>query len=448
MCTNTRLVTNKYTGKRVRVACGKCPACIQAKAVARTNRIRNHIKTDWISVFVTLTYSSEYVPYVIVDDLKSCSLEKSSLNVYRGISSPEIVTAISFSLDDIDVLGDISYFPYLTHCPGLMGVVIYDDVKRFIKRLRINLKRHYNYDYPLSYYACSEYGEQYYRPHFHLLLFCPKDSFDTLRDAVCESWSYADKSRTSRFVEISRDASSYVASYVNFPTSFPQVLRLSCFRPKHSYSKGFGVGLPCFSLNSILSKVREGNFHYTKYSFTEGVPSVTSVLIPQYVVNRYFPKFKGYSWIAPSSLVRLLRLPFYLRCELLQYEGLDWCDDDFHRMFVRLRHAIDYYIFVTGNTEYDYCIDYVATWTCFSSTVLRDSLTCIDVDWSDFYENANELSFRPEMSPTLSDIHEFTQDANKRSDIVRKTARLTDVYYKKDKTRRVVGKALTEMGLL
>ena len=43
---------------------------------------------------------------------------------------------------------------------------------------------------------------------------------------------------------------------------------------KHSYSKGFGVRLQCFSLASILEK--RGDLRYNVATFKDGVPCISS----------------------------------------------------------------------------------------------------------------------------------------------------------------------------
>ena len=73
MCTNQRVVNNPYTGRPVLTNCRVCPACLQQRANALTNRLRIHSenmqKTGYICYFVTLDYSNDYVPYLYKGDL-------------------------------------------------------------------------------------------------------------------------------------------------------------------------------------------------------------------------------------------------------------------------------------------------------------------------------------------------------------------------------------------
>ncbi|MBO5210857.1 MAG: hypothetical protein J6B80_02900 [Clostridia bacterium] len=92
-------------------------------------------------------------------------------------------------------------------------------ISEFLKRLR----RYYDYHFQLqdiSFYGCGEYGSQFQRPHFHLLLFgCPipdlelftyKDGFATYNsDIFSKTWNKG-------FVTINEftwETASYVARY-------------------------------------------------------------------------------------------------------------------------------------------------------------------------------------------------------------------------------------------
>ena len=69
MCKHSKVILNRYTMKWVRVDCGKCPTCMQKKAMSRATRIRNNLQAGEIALFVTLTYDNKYVPYIKKSDL-------------------------------------------------------------------------------------------------------------------------------------------------------------------------------------------------------------------------------------------------------------------------------------------------------------------------------------------------------------------------------------------
>ena len=61
MCTNSRFIWNPYARKKILVKCGKCDACKQEKALARSTRIRNNVTSGTIALFITLTYTNDYL---------------------------------------------------------------------------------------------------------------------------------------------------------------------------------------------------------------------------------------------------------------------------------------------------------------------------------------------------------------------------------------------------
>ena len=87
MCTNSRFIWNPYARKKILVKCGKCDACKQEKALARSTRIRNNVTSGTIALFITLTYTNDYVPYVKKSDLFSKPVD---LPVYRRCRIREI----------------------------------------------------------------------------------------------------------------------------------------------------------------------------------------------------------------------------------------------------------------------------------------------------------------------------------------------------------------------
>ena len=75
MCTHMRSIWNPYSRKNVLVKCGKCEACQQEAACRRANRIRNHVHDGNIQLFITLTYSNDFVPYVKFSEFEKLLLQ-------------------------------------------------------------------------------------------------------------------------------------------------------------------------------------------------------------------------------------------------------------------------------------------------------------------------------------------------------------------------------------
>ena len=474
-----RYVTNCYTGKRLLVKCGKCEACQQEKAAYRANRIRNNLKDGYIALFSTLTYANAFVPYLWrhhIDKSGYYSVYRDAMPVLskdgslstRYYSQPRELASIKLDFDEyFGLLGT----PDLVGYYGRIGVIFYKDFKDFFKRLRINLLRHYGISYKLQYFICCEYGTSTFRPHAHTIIYCRQSDEYAFRSAIIESWQYDYCSPKRMRTEVARNAASYCSSYVNCGASFPSFLKTHGIKPTHSYSKNFGVGLECFSLVSILQKTASRTLYYSRETTKDGIRCISSVLIPKYVINRYFPLFKGYCRLVPSEVYELLRLPSYYRSHLYYrtnndfvYKGvryivsgvsncrpsLDYNDVDWHEFITRLSHAYFDYYQITGKSRFDYAIDFCEVWNCYISTLMVECYKLpsgeFRTDFTDFYENITEFVNGVVRSDSLSLDGGYVYDPNKRSDILSKTANLNLQYFRMDKSKKLSHKALSFNG--
>lgn len=457
MCIHQRKIVNKYTGKDLFVSCGHCPACLQRKAALRANRIRMAYKTGYLCFFVTLTYDNYFVPYV-----KRCELNLSKIPIYRdydfrmvGKGQSEFVRVPRLNGQPIGFidnpsLRDFRKFSY-KHLVGrskdCIGVCFYPDVQKFLKKLRINYERKFNKRLDVRYFACSEYGGHSQRPHFHLLIYVPTCLEGWIRTAVSEAWTYGNRVPTGRYVEIARDAAGYVASYVNSCSGLSDFYALSEVRQKHSYSKGFGTDVDFFSLPSLLQKIRGGNLEYSKEARVGGQLVHVDLLVPSYVINRYFPRFKGFSRIDPSELSSIIvhsgRLCEYRR-------DIDYTDEDIRSIKVRLKHCIQKFVNETGLTSYDYSYYYAAVWRLYSSCLLRRSLVSED-DWSEHYVNNLDIVtgfVSADFGSLVKSKDDFVLDVNMFKKVVRQTADLTDLYFRMSKQKDVVNTVMSAQGVM
>lgn len=484
MCTNSKYIYNRYINRTVLVSCGKCPACLQAKAASRANRIRNHVNDTDVCLFVTLTYANRFIPYIYKDDVNN-----DVVNVYRHSSvrnyrNHTIVNDERELLGTLDLTFDVDSFYHrgdsfkmcydrrkgikcMKHTNDRFSVCWFADGQNFMKRLRINLERKYGIkpeNQGISYYMCTEYGSKSQRAHLHLALFCSRSIESAVRSAICESWPYGDSHRTSRFIQVARDVASYVASYVNRPASFPRFLEKRRIRQKHSFSKGFGVRAKCFSLPSLLEKIERRDLHYYRSSTKDGVRTVSRVLVPKYVINRFFPLFKGYNLLNDIEIHEYLRLPqrlcgivngrFRRYVSRVDFEHLNenhkfhdislYSHDDFHRWKVRIKNAFERFKTFSGlsGCTWDiYSLLYTSVWNLYHSSALADSFKNVNSvqDLSDHYENIFDL----ESGNVSSDLEfflgviQFQRDPNKRRDIVEKSFNLSILYDKYQKHKYI-----------
>ena len=466
MCDYAKYVYNKYIRKSLLVGCGKCPACLQRKANARALRIRNH-NSGKLCLFLTCTYDNRFVPYVEIDDLfRSCDLTDYSINLYRDYSvryysgnkiiKPNKKVLETFRLSDFKQhCYDI---PHLNKKHGCCGLVYWPDVQCFIKRLRINLKRSLNYDYPISYYAVGEYGskKKSWRPHFHLLVYFEKGTFEEIQPIIVKSWPFGDMQRKRERIQIAIDPSGYLASYVNKSADLPEILSSDVARQKSSHSLYFGHSLQCFSLSSLLEKADRHDMSYNREVLKDGVSLLVDLPIPKYIINRFFPKFKGYCNFTPDEVLQLLRFPVHL-WDRLGYLSESSCflpvdnlytREDYRKFVVHLRGCIDDYVRITGRTIYDYAIDYQRVWFERFSFIFRHSYDDIGdlYQFLDFYENSGDYVFNPAIAPTLPDpdTYFYQLDPNKRRSVIKSCSNLTDLYWKKERLKEINSIVLSE----
>ena len=466
MCTCQREIINKYTGHKLYVKCGKCPACLQEKAAHRVSRIKAEDSPLCDTIMCTLTYRRNDCPYVFREDaykfahgefkdyIYYSSLDDRQehlevvdlpLNVYRDHSYRKIrlndVYDIGYKdtgskvLCQIDPLYtsksimsvksikfiDFSNNKDLSHCHGKIGVCYYPDVQEFISRLRINLKRNYGFTEHFKAYCTSEYGSKTLRPHYHILFWIPKGTFSAFRNAINASWPFSDISRFDRSVEKAFRASSYVASYVNCSSDFPDFLK-TYFKPKHSFSKDFGVNLNVYSLSSVLSKFDRGHLTFFKQIDKSGIPTICECPFPKYIISRYFPKFKGYNRVNNASRINLMErfAKFDYRekselclvspkSDLINFFGYPcyYSHDDIYRISVRLNNAYKRFLelapFHYKVSFSDYCRLHIQVWNLFSSDVLRLHLQNKDIVLQEKYDNLEEIKCKYEDNFSLDD---------------------------------------------
>lgn len=468
MCINKKWIKNPYNGHHYFVSCGKCPACQQEKANRRTARIKNHLKDGDLAFFCTLTYDNDNIPYVLRSDLEAGVL---SIPVYRNCKVRRVRCSSDYRMtykryDGVHVVTNVEVDPkYYKNFDSHqfktikkfyhdgIGVIYYADIQNFFKRLKQNLQRRYNYDIgKLSYFSCSELGPTTGRPHFHLLLFAPANDEQLLRMAVNEAWPFNDCSVADiqeRKFEVAKDAASYVSSYVNRGASFPNFFTQNSFRPKHSYSQGFGISNKHFTLDSVLKKARERNLTYPIPIVGEKF-AVRNIPLPYYVINRYFPKFKGYSRLNDNTLFKYLKDPGKLH---LAKDVLNMTDDDVHKSMIMLLNSYKRYASITGNNSpTQFALDYLLVHYQYKMEILRQFYQNKD-ELPECYKYDNIFAYLDGVVRSVFD-HDLLKPLFEMSDSdpnffptnVVKTNSLEDLYYKKEKTRKITNAVMCTNG--
>ena len=447
MCTQQKLIYTKYSKRPMYVKCGHCKACLQEKAAKRVKRIHDTGDDSLVCFMVSLTYSRFTAPYVLRDDAYAFTNGKlDSLPVYRDCSIRKVRKPSNFNdyhqvykridklvlLDVVEYSSDSSLLNTkdLKHENGKIGVCYYKDYQHFIARLRLNLKRHYNYHGKIFVYACSEYGVRSQRPHFHLLIFVEKSAETFLRSAIIESWPFSNLARFPRAIERAYRSASYVAAYVNQPSDFPSFFK-HYFKVKHSYSKGFGLSNPKYALSSILEKYERGNLKLSVAKTIQGIPRIVDVPFPTYVINRYFPRFKGYTRCSPSTLLSYMQriCSGNWQAENFPYTEInDFCGFSHEYLYLDVRQCRSIAIRLLNAYKRfkefapdgysllldDYLLLHIRIWNLYNSSVLRLHLENADVPLWEKYDNLDELNCNNRMRALLGlfDMHFDVTDPN------------------------------------
>lgn len=488
MCVQRRYIQNAL-GMKMVVNCGHCPSCLQSKAIQRANKIRANFPSDnsdkIVAYFVTLTYSNSFVPYIDKDEIarntyyfkevesnrnaKGCGSSRGDwfldVDIYRDCTvrrvpsrvradgTVKFVPKYTFKrhvLSSVPVLAaDLQgSFSLLKRLKGQscnkVGVIFYPDVQGFLSRFRLNLSRS-GYDKSISYFACAEYGPSTCRPHFHLLIFAPSSAFELLSSSIVKAWPYDDGYRTKANIEIARNASSYVSSYVNCSSYIPSLFQnTSSFRPHSTTSHGFGMALDSFSLDKVFQAFRSGNLECSVWRYKDKSLILDTIRVPKYVINRYAPKFKGYSRLNADEVKSLCKDPWLFRSYELQ-QKLDYNSEDYEPNF-RLLYRCRKMFLDAGYSLEDFADFYSSVWSLRSCLTYRDSFDDVVLPYQNFYayDNIADYYSSSVLSDSLDDVFvhlpsnfHYVTDINNFPQIISKTDYLTSLYHSYSKDKKV-----------
>lgn len=477
MCTHKSKIYNPFTKQTFFVNCGHCPACMMEKANSRLRRIKNSLEDGMVSLFITLTYAPDFLPYIKPDEVYE---GMPYLSIYRDFDMRKVRVDSDYNiayektsrfspLKTFDCLEERLFYegdrlPLARGSSGKIGILYFKDLQDFCKRLERNLFRFYGISG--STYKCykiSEYGETYFRPHFHVLLHCPSSLLAQFFAAVRASWPY-DNQNLERQIEIAKNPSTYLSRYLCRPVDFPKFFEHKSFAPKASFSKGFGLANKNFSLPAIMANVDRGSCGFDTFVKRDGIETPINLLYPKYLLNRYFLKFKGYSRLSPSELFLVVRFPrlIYTFGKRLGYT-IDEKRNDYENTIRILRRRYDRFCQESGlsgrtcDLTKIFAYYYWKVWIVYMSNVYKrmfDDVRDI-VDMLECYENIQEVrdssSDQVALIKTdlLSEIKRFSHisDPNLFHRTVARTEQLTLDYFSHIKKRKVSNTAYQENGV-
>lgn len=224
----TKKINGQLTKVGYHVPCGKCESCRQAMRdewfLRAFAEYRDTIDAGGKVYFPTLTYSPESLPLFNTKTGKLCHNEKK--------------------------YGKNKY------CVPCFSKA---DIKRYIKTMRKKFERLGITG--LKYLVCSEYGETTQRPHYHALIYIPKNNLteSKVQSILLDSWKFGIAFWSPLGAEIqSQRGILYVTKYVCKDISYIDTYEsirdfqysskrnrqlIDEYMPHHHQSKGFGLNL-------------------------------------------------------------------------------------------------------------------------------------------------------------------------------------------------------------
>lgn len=299
LCKNPIRVKETYRSLRpsgyTYVPCGKCSACLSARASTWTNRLKVEASQHKYVFFLTLTYSDDMLPRFYPEEVYDY---KYMTDLQRG--------------EVLDYLK--SHF-----LPQFFHPLRYYDVQLFLKKLRSYIyddKHIPSQEKYIRFFCCGEYGETTFRPHYHLLIFSDSDKLCSVRGTkgnsrlfayVRKAWSVKSEDNKYRVpigrlsFECARDkAAGYCSKYLNSFSNIPEVLQLRAFRPFCKASQSPSIGSFKFTVGEakqiVLSGVNElDNKFGSEFDRNKSIPLYKSLK------DSLFPKVVGYPLLSDAD---------------------------------------------------------------------------------------------------------------------------------------------------
>lgn len=462
MCVKKRYVFRK-DGSSVLVKCGKCKECIQEKAFKRSNMIRFNEIAGYVTLFLTLTYSNEFCPYVRQLDIDSLTDSDSKVNIYRDSSIIGVLP--------IEEPLPFCRYHHLTNCGSdFIGVLFYDDLFKFQKRFRINYQRlckQYGLQYnKLYFYSIGEYGATFARPHFHIKLQVSRETSTIAEQAFLKSWSY-DVHRPERCQYVQSDVSSYLSTYLAGTYSLPRLYHTKEIRPRSFHSSFYGCNQSVYSLHEVISSFYRHNLYVVRCGFsTSPDPPSGWLSCPEQFLLRYFPKIKGYSRLNSSALFNVMSQPETIACysyqlgyrHLQKYESRNGqIVDDARTTIGTINRCYARAFEDSGISRTEWAFIACQIWHLVALFRFRSMYQRVHVERDNFdlYDNIHDIviekertqdgDFAPFMSrsPTLLDLclkYDFTCTPdyyNKRKEVVNRNKHLTQIFNQSQKIPRI-----------
>ena len=279
------------------------------------HRLGMEIENNPLSFSFTLTYSNDFLPYLVKGPGKDGNIHWISdhPNNFRHDGTKVVTRSFKYEYFELD-----AKYPAIPvtnfYRNDVIAYASKRDIQLYLKNIRKTLYERfddsYNLPYRIRYAVFNEYGEDKFRPHYHCIFFFPtKEVADfTIQCALYQAWQMCNKSRLfakSKYCD--SGASRYLTAYFNSITVLPYVYKTD-LKPFRLCSKAPAIGYSSF-IPSLFEKASIGDITYNR---TISDPSKQSVfLYSSDFIRTQFPKCKGFDNYTFHGLCRLYGALYY-----------------------------------------------------------------------------------------------------------------------------------------
>ena len=317
-CLHPRYVTNLLTGEKVRVRCGKCSACLNAKAKFWINKLLQEHEHNRYAFMVNLTYDNNNIPALKYDSVLDAVVYKNrTLDLCIPFSelislineqflSPNPNESLEAYADRLEVQKrkDLEYLVSRLNHPLGLPICCSDDISKFNKRLNKYIHDHITGQYSnFRFFLCHEYGPSTFRPHCHAIYFF--NSRQLAKDfskAISKAWQLGNSSVACIY---SKGGFSYVAQYVNMSCHLPSFYAHKDIKARYQFSKQPPLGFIPLSPEDLREFYIRPDVKRSVWNPSAGRYDV--VPVNSTFTNRFFPKFAGYNRISDNDRIKLYR---------------------------------------------------------------------------------------------------------------------------------------------
>lgn len=294
-CYNPKSVFNKYLGAYTFARCGKCYACLDARAATWVARLDAESSCHRYVFFGTFQYDETHVNQFV--RLKDCDSPDSKDIYYIDSLTGQVINL--FYDGCVPTQSDIDY----CRNTKILLVPSVRDFQLFLKSLRKYIKQHYP-NANIRYFNTFEIGPSTFRPHTHCLFFLDSPLLAQDFAKLCARfWKYGNCFDVH---PVDGSASSYVASYVNSLTHLPAIYLHPQVRPKSTFSKVPPIGFSVLTGTDMREYIVNKTFQFTLFSASHS----TFVDVPLWrsFESRLYPRLSRFSLLTYRERVLLYGL--------------------------------------------------------------------------------------------------------------------------------------------